>query len=95
MNSPLTWLLVGLSLVGLSTVRREAPTRHWGLLLLTLTFSGWVYQLTDDMAGIVEVRSVHVAFGILFSLGWVVLGYALWSERTRASQAIEDKRLKP
>jgi hypothetical protein len=82
-NSPLTWLLVGVSMIGLSTVRRREVLRYWGLLLLTLAFSGWVYQLTDDMSGIVDVRSVHVAFGMLFSLSWMLLGYALWSSKTR------------
>src|SRR5215212_8796226 len=72
LGSPLTWLLVGLSIVGLATVRREV-VRNWGLLLLATGFFGWVWQLTDDNAGIVDVRSVHVAFGILFSLGWMLL----------------------
>jgi hypothetical protein len=83
-NSPLTWLFVGLTIVGLTTARREI-LRYWGLLLLTMAFSGWVYQLTDDETGIVDVRSVHVAFGILFSLSWMVLGYALWSSKNKAS----------
>ena len=84
-NSPLTWLLVGLGMVGLSAARREV-LRRWGLLLLTLAFSGWVYQLTDEVTGIVDLRSVHVVFGILFSLGWLLLGYALCSSKKRASQ---------
>jgi hypothetical protein len=84
-NSPLTWLFVGLSIVGLTTVRRTEVLRNWGLLLLTMAFVGWVYQLTDDMIGIVEVRSIHVVFGILFSLSWMLLGYALWSSKNRVS----------
>ena len=79
-NSPLTWLLGGLSIVGLTTVQGEA-LRNWSLLLLTVAFSGWVYQLTDDMNGIVDIRIIHVAFGILFSLSWMALGYALWLEQ--------------
>jgi hypothetical protein len=31
---------------------------------------------------------------VLLNLAWVVLGYALWSERTRQS-GDEDERLKP
>jgi hypothetical protein len=76
-NSPLTWLFVGLSIVGLTTVRGEA-LRHWGHLLLTMALFGWVYQLTDDKTGIVDIRIIHVGFGILFALSWMVLGYALW-----------------
>ena len=71
-------------MVGLSTLRREV-LRYWGFLLLTMAFSGWVYQLSDDMTGIVDVRTVHVAFGILFSLSWVLLGYALALSKNRAS----------
>jgi len=51
---------------------------------------GWVYQLTDDKTGIVDVRSVHMAFGVLFSLSWVVLGYALWSSKTKASRTSKE-----
>ena len=83
-SSPLTWLFVGLSIVGLTTVRGEA-LKSWGLLLLAMAFSGWVYQLTDDMTGIVDIRPIHVAFGILFSLSWIVLGYALWWSKNKAS----------
>ena len=84
LNSPLTWLFVGLTIVGLATVRREALKR-WGLLLLTMAFSGWVYQLTDDKTGIVDVRSVHMAFGILFALSWMALGCALWWSKNKVS----------
>ena len=83
-NSPLTWLLVGLSIVGLGTVRREV-LRNWGHLVLTIAFSGWVYQLTDNNNGIVDIRSIHVAFGILFALSWMVLGYALWWSKNKVS----------
>ena len=76
-SSPLTWLFVGLSVVGLAAVRGEA-LKHWGLSLLTIALFGWVYQLTDDKTGIVDIRSVHVAFGILFALSWMGLGCALW-----------------
>ena len=50
-------------------------------MLLVMALFGWVYQLTDDRTGIVDVRSVHVAFGVLFSLSWMALDYALWSSR--------------
>jgi len=59
-------------------------------LLLTVALFGWIYQLTDDKTGIVDVRSVHVAFGVLFSLSWVVLGYALWSSKTKASRTSKE-----
>jgi hypothetical protein len=84
LHSPLTWLFVGLSIVGLTTIRGEA-LRNWGLLLLAMSLSGWVYQLTDDRVGIADIRSIHVAFGILFSLSWMVLGCALWWSKNKAS----------
>jgi hypothetical protein len=83
LNSPLTWLLVGLTIVGLTTIRKGA-LRDWSFLLLALTLFGWVYQLTDDQVGIVDLRSIHVMFGILFSLTWMLLGYALWSSKNKA-----------
>ena len=89
LNSSLTWLLVGLSVVGLSTIRK-GRLRYWARLLLTVALFGWIYQLTDDKTGIVDVRSVHVAFGVLFSLSWVVLGYALWSSKTKASRTSKE-----
>jgi len=82
-NSPLTWLLFGLSIVGLTTAVRGEALRSWGLLLLTMALSGWVYQITDDMNGIVDIRSIHVGFGILFGLSWVGLGYALWWSKNK------------
>jgi hypothetical protein len=82
--SPLTWLFVGLSIVGLATIR-NGVLRNWGFLLLALAVFGWVYQLTDDQTGIVHLRSIHVMFGILFVLNWMLLGYALWWRKNKAS----------
>ena len=89
LSSSLTWLLVGLSVVGLSTVRK-GRLRYWAHLLLAMALFGWIYQLTDDKTGIVDVRTVHVAFGVLFSLSWVMLGYALWSSKTKASPTSKE-----
>ena len=79
LNLILDWqslLLAGLALVGIATVRTKA-IRPWGALLLTMGTLGWAYSLTDSGSA-VETRPGHVAFGILFSLSWVVLGYALY-----------------
>jgi hypothetical protein len=80
LKTGLTWLLVGLSIVGLTTMRKRV-LMDWGFLLLALTMFGWVYQLTDDQAGIVDERSIHIMFGILFGLSWMLLGYALLSSK--------------
>jgi len=84
LSSPLTWLLVGLTIVSLTILRKEV-LRDWGFLLVAMVLFGWVYQLTDDWTGIVDVRSVHVVFGILFSLSWMLVGFALWSTKNKLS----------
>jgi hypothetical protein len=69
-------LLVGIALVGIATVRTKAA-RRWGALLLAMGTLGWAYCITDS-GNAVETRVGHVVFGLLFSLSWVVLGYALY-----------------
>lgn len=90
LSSSLTLLVVGLSIVGLTSFRR-AGIRHWGFLLLAMALFGWGYQLTDDRIGLIDTRPIHIAFGILFSLNWMLLGYALWSSRT--NQADQPKEV--
>ena len=51
------------------------------MVLATGVF-GWVYYLTDSGA-VLEARSVHVGFELLFSLGWVVLGVELLAAGTK------------
>ena len=85
LSNPLTWLLVGLTMIGLSTIR-IGRLRYWAYLLLVMALFGWVYQLTDDRTGIVDVRSIHVVFGVLFSMSWMALGYALWSSRNEQAE---------
>jgi hypothetical protein len=41
--------------------------------------------LTDSGA-VLEARSVHIGFGLLFSLGWVVLGVGLGTKRAPRPQ---------
>jgi hypothetical protein len=69
-------LFAGLLLAGLALAATRT-LRSLGALLLVVGASGWTYYLTDSDA-ILEARSVHVAFGLLFSLGWVALGLTLW-----------------
>ncbi len=84
LTSPLTLLLVGLSIIGLTTLR-QGILKDWGFLLLAMAIFGWVYQLTDDKTGIVDARSIHIAFGFLFGLSWMLLGYTLWSSKNEVS----------
>lgn len=71
-------LLSGLLLIGVGTHRTRALST-WSRLLLALSLCGWIYQLTDSDNAM--LRSVHVAFGLVFSLGWVALGCLLALKR--------------
>jgi hypothetical protein len=66
-------LLAGLVLVGTATVRTGALGR-WSILPLVTGLCGWIYQLTDLSA---ELRAVHVAYGVLFAMCWMGLGWAV------------------
>jgi hypothetical protein len=81
------WLLLvhtGLVLTGIVTICTK-PLRGMGLLLLATGVIGWSYSLTD-IGNILEARSVHVGCGVLFSVGWVVLGLRLWAGGVRQSE---------
>ena len=47
LRNPLTWLLVGLTIVGL-TAARKGVVRDWSFLLLTMALFGWV-SITSPM----------------------------------------------
>jgi hypothetical protein len=82
-------LFVGLLIVGVALVRIGA-LRALGALLLAAGFFGWAYRFTDYGA-IFEARLVHVGFGVLFSLGWVAVGLALWKKGQPQNRAREAK----
>jgi hypothetical protein len=74
----LSLLLISLTLLGIATIRTKV-VRRWGGLLLSMGILGWAYCLTDS-GGVIETRPWHIAFGMLFSLSWMILGYSLyWS----------------
>jgi hypothetical protein len=77
----LLFMLTGLTLIGLASVK-EKPLRGMSALALALGTFGWIYDLTDAGA-VLEARSVHIGFGLLFSLGWVALGVRLFAAGTR------------
>jgi hypothetical protein len=84
LHDSLFFILSGLTLVGISTIRGK-PLRWMGELALAMGAFGWGYYLTDTGA-VLEARSVHIGFGLLFSLGWVTLRVALWAAGTRPAQ---------
>jgi hypothetical protein len=46
---------------------------------------GWAYELTDSSGAVVETGFPHVLFGVVYSLGWVIVGGLLWSKGTERS----------
>ena len=77
------FMLCGLTLMGVATVR-SGWSRGTGAAVLATGVFGWVYNLTDSGA-LLEARSVHIGFGLLFGLGWVVLGVELLAASTRSA----------
>ena len=73
------WFLLGLTLVGIASVRIR-PLRRWDSLPLAMGLCGWAYYFTD-FGSAIQMRAAHVLFGMLVSLSWIFLGYLLWTER--------------
>jgi hypothetical protein len=74
------WLLVGLTLIGMASVR-TGSLEGWAPLPLAMGLFGWTYYISES-AGITQLRAIHVLFGLLFSLSWIGLGCLLWSTET-------------
>jgi hypothetical protein len=83
----LPWLFAGLVLVGIASMW-TGPVRGWNLLPLAMGLFGWAYYLSDS-GGMIQMRIAHILFGTLFGLSWIVLGYLLWSDRTKTMQRFE------
>lgn len=79
----LFFMQTGLTLMGLAIVR-SGCSRGTGAVALATGVFGWVYNLTDSGA-VLEARSVHIGFGLLFSAGWAMLGGVLLAAGTKRS----------
>jgi hypothetical protein len=78
LSSWFLFVLIGLTLLGISAVRSGlAQTRIPGALVLATGVFGWPYYMTDSTDAVLEAYWVHIEFGLLFSLGWVTLGVGL------------------
>jgi hypothetical protein len=73
-------LPIGMATVGIGSMRTGA-LRGWGLLPLVMGLFGGAYQLTD-LGGVLRIGYAHVMFGVVYSLGWIVLGCLLWLKRS-------------
>ncbi len=80
----LLFMLTGLTLMGVAIARSGWSRGTGAAVVLATGVFGWIYNLTDSGA-VLEARSVHVGFGLLFSLGWVVLGGVLLAAGTKRS----------
>jgi hypothetical protein len=81
------WLPVlpaGMVVVGVGSIRSGA-LGGWGILPLAIGLLGAAYHLTDS-GGVFGIGFAHVPLGAANSLGWVLLGFLLWTEGT-ATQA--------
>jgi hypothetical protein len=85
--------LSGLTLAGIATMWRR-PLRAVGTLALAIGVLGWGYYFTDART-ILEARSVHVGFALLFSLSWEALGITLWAEGARLLRIRTQIRREP
>lgn len=81
-------MLAGLTLVGLASVG-QGRLRRAGALALAMGASGWLYFLTDSGA-MLKTRVLHVGFGLLFSVGWIALGLALWARSRSGTRELES-----
>ncbi len=65
-------MVIGLALVGIAALRMEVLPR-WAAVLLVIGSLG--------MLGFND-QNVQVLMAIPFGIGWLAVGYALWSERS-------------
>jgi hypothetical protein len=73
-------LPIGMATVGIGSMRTGA-LGGWGLLPLVMGLFGGAYQLTD-LGDVLRIGYAHVMFGVVYSLGWIVLGCLLWLKRS-------------
>jgi hypothetical protein len=84
LSSWLLFMLIGLTLLGTSSVRSgPLQSRVPSALALATVVFGWPYYMTDSADAVLEAQWVHIGFGLLFSLGWVALGVGLLATGTR------------
>jgi hypothetical protein len=75
----------GLTLIGVAFIRSRLLGR-WSFLPLALGLVGLVIVLTGEPAHSALGYGVALLLSLLFASGWVLLGYALWSQRLRLLQ---------
>ena len=82
-------LLAALVLIGLRLIRIKG-LRGLSAVVLAMGGVGWLHVLTDPGDN-GEGYVVHALFGLLFSLGWVVLGCVLWNQSTHSKSIARSR----
>jgi len=72
-------LLLGPILFGIAALRKEVLPRNWEVLPLLTGLMGfaWLFFSTNDTD---QLTFSFMFFRTLFALGWMLLGYVLWSD---------------
>lgn len=71
-------LMIGALLFGIAALRREVLPRYWRALPLLTGLAGFVWVFFTNSEG---NRLSFMFMRTLFALGWLLLGYVLWSDR--------------
>lgn len=77
---------IGLALIGVAFVRSRLLGR-WSFLPLALGLVGLARVLAGESAYSQLGYEVRLVLSLIFAWGWVLLGYALWSQQRRARVA--------
>lgn len=71
-------MMVGALLFGIAALRREVLPRYWRALPLFTGLTGFAWFFFTNSEG---DRLSFMFMRTLFALGWLLLGYVLWSDR--------------
>jgi hypothetical protein len=83
-------LIVGPLLFGVASLRRERLPRRWRFVPLFIGVVGlmWIFSGSDDGS----LTFAFMFFRTLFALGWLLMGYVLWSYRDRPVRQMAPAR---
>ncbi len=72
-------LMLGPLLFGIASLRSEAMPRYWSVLPLATGLMGftWLFFGSSDTG---ELTFTFMSLRTLFAVGWMLLGYVLWSD---------------
>ena len=74
-------LIFGPLLFGIAALRREVLPRYWRVLPLFTGLIGFTWFFFTNETG--QLTFPFMFFRTLFAIGWMGLGYVLWSDRRK------------